>query len=139
MLDKKDQKILKELREDSRQSLKDISRETKIRPSTIHNRIQKLVKDNVIERFTIKTNPKKTGEQFVVYVLVKTAANIPDRYFSNPHIKEVFGITGQYDLIMKCRFTDIEGFNTFIIDFRNLDEVQETLTLIGTVQIKEIL
>ena len=61
MLDKNDKKIINQLKKDSRQTLKELSDKTKLRPSTIHSRINKLVDENIIEKFTIVTNDKKTN------------------------------------------------------------------------------
>ncbi len=137
MLDKTDKTILKELKNNSRISLKDMSKKTNIRPSTIHSRIQKLVKDNVIENFTITTNDSKLNEEFIVFVLVNADKEIKNTFFNKREIKDVFGVTGSYDLIMKCKFSDINEFNKFILELRKLPEVQNTLTMVSTIKIKE--
>ncbi len=137
MMDRKDQKIIEELRKDSRSTISEIAKRTGIRNSTVHARIQKLVKDKVIEGFTIRTDDRLMSENFVVFVLVNTEHDIPATVFRNPRIKEVFGVTGEFDLILKCKFSDIEEFNTFILEFRKLPQIKKTLTMIGTAKIKE--
>ncbi|MBN2423018.1 Lrp/AsnC family transcriptional regulator [Candidatus Woesearchaeota archaeon] len=137
MLDKKNLKIISALKKNSRDSIRDISKKTNLRPSTVHLRIRKLVKDNIIEKFTIKTNDKLLKENFIVFILVNTEKNIPDILFNNKNIKDVFGITGEYDLIMKCKFSGIEEFNRFILELRKLPQVKKTLTMVGTTKIKE--
>ncbi|MBD3203699.1 winged helix-turn-helix transcriptional regulator [Candidatus Woesearchaeota archaeon] len=139
MIDKKDQKILNVLKKNSRQTIKEISKKTKIRPSTVHLRINKLVENKVIEKFTVKTNDEILKENFVVYILVNTEKEIPDSVFKNEKIKEVYGITGEYDLTMKCKFSGINEFNKFILDFRKIPQVKNTVTMIGTVKIKSII
>ena len=114
-----------------------MSKKTNIRPSTIHSRIQKLVKDNVIENFTITTNDSKLNEEFIVFVLVNADKEIKITFFNKREIKDVFGVTGSYDLIMKCKFSDINEFNKFILELRKLPEVQNTLTMVSTIKIKE--
>ena len=137
MIDKSDKKIISELKKNSRATLKELSLKTKLRPSTIHSRIQDLIKDNTIEKFTIKTDDKKTGEDFIVFILINSNKKIPDSFFRKNEIKDVFGITGSYDIIMKCKFSNISIFNEFILELRNLDEIQNTLTMISTIKIKE--
>ena len=137
MLDKSDKKIINELKINSRASLKELSKKTKIRPSTIHSRIQKLINDNVIETFTISTNDKKLNEDFIVFILINADQNIPNSFFNKKEIKDVFGITGQYDLIIKCKFSDINKFNNFILELRKLPEIKNTLTMVSTIKIKE--
>jgi len=72
-------------------------------------------------------------------MLVKTKPQIilDAKTFRDEHIKEVFGVTGDYDLMMKMKFKDIEDFNKFIIKFRKDNEIETTTTMISTVEIKE--
>lgn len=137
MADKKDMAIIEELRKNSRQPVRDIAKKIKQRPSTVHMRLKKLVSEGVIERFTLKLSNKKSGENFIVFILVSTVKNIPDSFFMNNHIKEVFGITGEYDLIMKCKFQDIDEFNKFVLAFRDYPQINKTLTMVGTLTLKE--
>jgi DNA-binding Lrp family transcriptional regulator len=137
MIDKKDSLILEELKNNSRQPVRDIAKKTKLRPSTVHLRIKKLAKDGIIEKFTIKLSNSKADENFIVFILVSTNKLIPNAFFSNKHIKEVFGITGEYDLIMKCKFKDVAEFNNFVLDFRNYPQINKTLTMVGTLCLKE--
>ena len=51
MPDEKDLKIIKVLKDDSRKPIRDIAKLTKLRPSTVHSRLQKLKKDGIIEKF----------------------------------------------------------------------------------------
>ena len=138
--DNKDIKIIEILKEDSRLPIREISKKTKIRPSTVHQRIQKLIENNVIEKFTVKLNNKLAGENFIVFMLVKggTTEYIDSRFLNDGHVKEVFGVTGEYDLLIKLKFRNVEDFNEFVIDFRkNRKEIQSTLTMVATTNLKE--
>ena len=139
-IDHKDQKIIEILKQNSRKPLREISKTTKIRPSTVHQRIQKLVENNIIEKFTIKLNNKSIGENFIVFMLVKGGTNeyIDNKILTNAHVKEVFGITGEYDLLIKLKFESIEKFNDFILKFRRENrQIQSTLTMVTTANLKE--
>ena len=139
-IDKKDEKILEVLRQNSREPIKDIARRTDIRPSTVHQRIQKLIKNKVIEKFTIKLDNKAVGENFIVLMLVKgsTSEYIDKNFLNNKHVKEVFGITGEHDVFIKLKFENVEEFNEFILNFRkNRKEIQATLTMVVTANMKE--
>ena len=138
--DSKDEKIIEILKQDSRESIKEMAKHTGIRPSTVHQRIQKLVKNKVIEKFTIKLNNKAVGENFIVFMLVKgtTTDYLDNRIINNKHVKEVFGITGEYDLLIKLKFENVEEFHDFVLDFRkNKKEIQSTLTMVVTTNLKE--
>src|SRR3989344_1825890 len=134
-LDGKDIKILEILKADARLPIREIAKQTKIRPSTVHQRIQKLVESGVIEKFTIKLNDKEIGENFIVFMLVKgsTSEYVDNRFLNDRHVKEVFGVTGEYDLLIKLKFTNVEEFNGFILKFRKENkEIQSTLTMVAT-------
>lgn len=137
-LDIKDKNILSELKKDSRSSIRDVAKKLGYRPSTIHQRINRLKKNNVIERFTIKTNNRAVGENFIVIMLVSTeGVIIPDIAFRDEHIKEVFGITGEHDLMLKMKFSDVEEFNDHVLKFRKKYNLKKTVTMVATANIKE--
>ena len=138
-LDKKDLAIIDLLKTDARLSIRDIAKKTNIRPSTVHQRITKLKKDGVIEKFTVKLNNSAVGEDFIVFMMIKTKPNVllDNKVINNKHVKEVFGTTGEYDLLLKLKFRDVQEFNDFIIKFRKEQQVETTLTMVGTANIKE--
>jgi DNA-binding Lrp family transcriptional regulator len=138
-LDDKDFKIINVLKEDSRIAIRDIAKKTGLRPSTVHQRIVRLKKDKTIEKFTLKLDPKSVGEAFIVFMLVKTKPSIylDNKLLQNSHVKEVFGITGEYDLLIKMKFKDVIEFNDFIIKFRKEQNVETTHTMVATASIKE--
>lgn len=137
MLDKKDSKIIKILKENARKPIRDIAKESGLRPSTVHARIKKLKQNKIIEKFTVQLNNRAVGENFIVFMLITTKKDLTQAFLSNTHIKEVFGITGQYDLILKLKFRDVEEFNNFVLSFRKDVAVKETLTMVVTTTLKE--
>jgi DNA-binding Lrp family transcriptional regulator len=139
-LDDKDKKILEILKLDARLPVREIAKRAKMRPSTVHQRIQKLLESRMIEKFTIKLNNRAAGENFIVFMLVKggTSEYIDSRFLGSRNVKEVFGITGEYDVLIKLKFENVEEFNEFIINFRkDKKEIQSTLTMVVTANLKE--
>jgi len=140
ILDKKDYLIIDVLKQNSRLAIRDIAKKTGIRPSTVHERIKRLVKENVIEKFTLKLNNKTLEENFIVFMLIKggTTEYINTKIINNEHVKEIFGVTGEYDLLLKLKFKDVEEFNKFLIKFRKEQKgVRQTYTMVTTADIKE--
>ena len=61
-----------------------------------------------------------------------------NKILNNKHVKEIFGITGEYDLLIKLKFKDVEEFHEFVLDFRKQNkEIQSTLTMVVTTNLKE--
>ncbi|HLD43121.1 MAG TPA: Lrp/AsnC family transcriptional regulator [Candidatus Nanoarchaeia archaeon] len=135
--DDKDHRIIEILRGNSRASIRDIASQTHIRPSTVHQRLQRLIKEKVIEQFTLKLNNAQVGEGFIAFVLIAASKHLPNAFLQRKEIKEVFGVTGEYDLLLKVKFKNVESFNDFIISFRNQPGITKTLTMIATTNIKE--
>ena len=136
-LDSKDISIIGELRRDGRASIRDIARATGIRPSTVHIRINRLISEGVIEKFTLKLNNEAFGEHFIAFLLVKSDGEISQKAFAHPAVREVFGVTGEYDLLIKVKFSDIKAFHDFLLAFRKQAHVGETVTMVSTVTVKE--
>jgi DNA-binding Lrp family transcriptional regulator len=136
-IDSVDIKIISALRKNARASTRDIAAETKIRPSTVHKRLTGLMKNRVIERFTVKTNNSILNEDFIVFMFLSTSSDLPQSFFSDSHIKEAFGVTGEYDLMVKMKFADISEFNNYIIQLRKNKTITKTITYIATINLKE--
>jgi len=137
ILDNKDHKIIAVLRDNARISIRDLAKKTNLRPSTVHQRIKRLKQEKVIEKYTLKLNNKAIEENFIAFILANTKKDLDQITLANKHIKEVFGITGEYDIIMKLKFKDVEEFNDFILKFRKELAIKETLTMVVTANIKE--
>lgn len=136
-MDDRDKKIISELKKNSRESIRDIAKTTNLRPSTVHQRIKKLKQSGLIERFTVKLNNKLAEENFIVFMFVATEEEIDPNIFKEKQIKEVFGITGEYDLLLKLKFKDVEDFNNYILEFRKKSGVKKTITMVATITLKE--
>ena len=138
-LDDKDLKIINILKQNSRLPIRDTAKKTQLRPSTVHLRIQRLIKNNVIEKFTLKLNNEAIEEDFIVFMFISTSEDLPQTFFKNQHIKESFGITGEYDLLFKLKFKDISQFNDYIINLRKNKAITKTITHVVTTNLKEVL
>ena len=140
-LDEKDRAILEYLTKDARISVRKLGALTNIRPSTVHQRIRRMVNDQVIQSFTVKLNPEKTGEKLTVFMLVSGTLDryLDDKFMKSRHIIEIHGITGEYDLLLKLRFRDMKQFNKFVIEFREKysKSISKTITMVQTVALKE--
>ena len=136
-LDIKDHKIINVLKQNSRLPIRDIAKKTQLRPSTVHLRLQRLIKNNIIEKFTLKLNNKAVEEDFIVFMFISTSEDLLPVFFKNQHIKEAFGVTGEYDLLVKLKFRDISQFNDYIINLRKNKSITKTITHVVTTNVKE--
>ncbi len=138
-MDSRDRQILDMLKKDSRTPSREISEKLGMRPTTVHQRILRMKADGVIEGFTIKLDDEKVGEDFIAFMFVKTSPStkLGSSVLGNRHVKEVFGLTGEYDLLFKMKFRGVNEFNDFVLSFRKTQSVVSTLTMVATAKIKE--
>lgn len=136
-LDAKDYRILEALKEDARKTVANLSNELSIPRATVHERIMRLRKLNVIKKFTIEEDYKKTGFPTLSFVL---AAYDPqgkvDQYAvaaSISRIPGVYGvyiISGEWDLLIKVRGQSIEDIGNLIVNkIRRTPGVFKTYTM----------
>ena len=141
-LDDKDLKILDLLKEHADYSTREIAKKTLLPITTIHNRIQKLRKQGVIQRYTIDVDYSRLDRNFVAYVLVsvnlrylktqnKTQYDIIKEMRKFHFVERVDIVTGLTDLVVIMRTKDVEEFDKCLMTKLQLIEgVEKTQSLI---------
>ena len=103
-LDKLDINILSELSKDASISIPKLSEKINENSSVVYSRINRLVKKNLIERFTIDVNNKELG--YTVKSLTginmdsKQRSIIIEELFKVPGVREVSEVTGRFDMLV---------------------------------------
>jgi len=138
----KDLKILDLLKEHADYSTREIAKKTLLPITTIHNRIQKLRKQGVIQRYTIDVDYSRLDRNFVAYVLVsvnlrylktqnKTQYDIIKEMRKFHFVERVDIVTGLTDLVVIMRTKDVEEFDKCLMTKLQLIEgVEKTQSLI---------
>ena len=145
MFDKKDEKILTELKKNARISTKKIAIHTNIPRVTVHDRIQKLIENGIIKSFTTILDYNRINLSCTVFILVsfQPNADISQRELARKiaqlyGIYEVHIISGEYDLLLKVRGSSLEEIGKLVIDkLRQTKGVGKTLTCASFETIKE--
>lgn len=103
-LDKIDRRIIYELERNSRQSLGKLAKKTKTSKQTLHYRIQRLVKEGVINGFITAIDPAKLGYSLYEVWIQLSDVSLKDRKELHQHLVEHHNIrfvgvcAGRYDL-----------------------------------------
>ncbi len=135
-LDDKDLAILKVLCRNSRAQISEISKLTDIPRITVYNRIQRMVKEGVIKKFTALLNYKVLDLPVVAFILISFSPDfkISQRTLAKSisvmkNVEEVHIIAGEWDLLVKVRGRTVEDIGNFVVDeLRNVEGVEKTLT-----------
>ena len=119
-LDGKDIQLLEILEENAKTSVQEIAEKTGIPASTVHHRIKKLERNDIILRYRAELNPKIMGKGFSAYIMVNGSPEkyLGDDFFQHKYVAEVSAVTGNYDLIIKIQCANLDQFNDFLQEFR---------------------
>lgn len=125
-MDKVDLQILSYLKENARMKASDISKEINFSVSSVIERIKKLEKSGVIEKYTILLDENKLGNNCIAL----TEVTLSDESFhsefeeyikKNKNILSCYYVAGDYDFLLKIKASssekieklhrEIKGFN----------------------------
>jgi len=128
-MDELDQQILGILREDARTPYTEIADAVGTSEGTVRNRVEQLVEDGVIERFTVatRTGNIKSMIELSVDVNVDTS-EVSERLAEWPEVDFVWQVGGEEDIVLVVDCADTGGVNDLITQARELDEVVNTKT-----------
>ncbi len=128
VIDEIDSQILSILRENARTKNVEIARKVNLTEGGVRARIAKMIKDGVIEKFTVITRSNDvTG-----LVLIKT--QLDQMRLVGKRLKEIassaYETSGEYDLAAELRADTVELFNRKVDEIRSFPGVVDTMTLI---------
>jgi DNA-binding Lrp family transcriptional regulator len=128
-MDDLDSQILSILRRDARTPYTEIADQVGTSEGTVRNRVESLVDDGVIERFTVATSTGnvKAMIEISVDVDVDTAA-VTDHIAEWPAVDFVWQVSGEQDIVVVVDAADTGAVNDLITQARELDEVVSTKT-----------
>ena len=128
-MDALDRDILDVLRRDARTPYTEIADEVGTSEGTVRNRVDKLVDEGVIERFTVATHTGNVKAMIEIGVDVAVdTAGISERMATWESVDFVWQVSGEEDLVLIVDAADTRGVNDLITRAREQEEVISTKT-----------
>jgi DNA-binding Lrp family transcriptional regulator len=128
-MDELDRRILAILRRDSRTPYTEIADRVGTSEGTVRNRVEQLVGEGIIERFTVATRTGNVKAMIEVSVAVDVdTTDVSDRMAEWDEVDFVWQVSGEADIVMVVDAADTRAVNELITQARELDEVQNTKT-----------
>ncbi|KHO54078.1 MAG: AsnC family transcriptional regulator [archaeon GW2011_AR21] len=145
-IDDKDRALIQELISDSKQTVGRLARRLGFPPTTIHNRIKKLEKSQVVINYTVNIDYKKLGRPILANVGISINYSVSSRKIRQvdvakeikaiPGVKQVSILTGGIDILVEVLAKDIDDLNNIVTEkMRNIDGVDKTQTMIVLKQV----
>jgi len=142
-LDGIDHKLLALLQQDDRVPVAELGKMLGVPPSTLNDRIRRLLKLGVVRGFHAQLDPQKLGLDLLAFVFVgwsdaATEAPFLEAIAEAPEVQEAHHVTGAWNYLIKVRLKtthDLEGFLAEVK--RTVPGIQRTETLVALSSPKE--
>jgi DNA-binding Lrp family transcriptional regulator len=129
-IDEIDAKLLSLLKQNSRATLGEIATQLGISKTAVKKRLERLVQQGVIKRFTIEYS---LTDEVKVLILVKVMPghNVPEvaeKIYNMKMAESIYEVTGDYDIAVIARLPNINIVNDLIDRIRSVEGVATTNT-----------
>ncbi len=129
-----DIRLLEALREDARQSARQLSGRLGVSPGTVANRLRSLRERGILVGFRPRIDYEKLGFGLVAITKIKARgdalAAIVEALSRDARLTHVYEITGDFDVLVIGRFRDEKEMNIEIKRMLNLPGIEATNTSI---------
>ena len=131
-LDETDEKILKNLLVDARQSARQLSLKLGMSTVTVLSRIKKLEKEKIIQGYTAIINHEMIGYSLtaIIEIIAKNdkIMDIEDEISKFENVCGVYDITGSTDTIIIAKFKERNELSKFVKGLAIIPNVENTIT-----------
>jgi|TARA_B100001105_G_scaffold207611_1_gene171849 DNA-binding Lrp family transcriptional regulator len=132
VLDNIDEKIIKHLTVDARQSARQLALKLGVSTVTILSRMKKLEKQKIICGYTATIDHEKIGYSLtaVIEIIAKNdkIVNIENEISKFENVCAVYDITGTTDTILVAKFKERAELSTFVKGLTSIPNVENTVT-----------
>lgn len=109
----------------------------------INKRIQKLQRSGVIQRFTVQVDPARVGKPICAFILIvlqhgTRMDSLMEYVHSDPDILECYGVTGEYDYLLKVCAPDVGSLQKKINHLKKFGGVVKSHTLLSLTEYKHV-
>src|SRR6187399_1114610 len=121
-MDAIDKKLLALLQQDTKKTTKEPSLKLNLSVTAVYERIKKLEREGIIDKYVVLVNRSKVEKGFVVFCHLKLVQHTKEfiAKFENEviQLKEVIEchhVSGDYDYILKIVVKDMEAYREFLV------------------------
>lgn len=122
ILDKIDKKLLELLQTNTKKTTKELSLKLNLSVTAVYERIKKLEREGIIEKYVVLLNKAKINKNFVVFCHIKLLQHTKDfisqfekQVVQLDEVLECFHVSGDYDYILKVCLKDMDEYRQFLI------------------------
>lgn len=140
-MDEIDHALIRLLRKDARSPLSDMAAKIGVSRGTVRNRIERLISQKVIERFTIQLADIDVENEIIAFALIRVRANDGSRTLialrKMASVATIHTLSGAYDLVAELKVRSLKQLDDELDEIRKLPDVAETQSHIKLVNVTE--
>jgi len=133
--------ILNTLIDNSRLSIRSISKKLGLAPLTVMKHLKKLESLGIIKKYTVLLDYDALGFEFTAVIDLKIAKGklfeVEKKVAKHYNVQMLFDVTGQTDAVVIARFRNRKALDSFIKEIQKYDFIEGTHTRIALNTIKE--
>ena len=132
-LDKTDLLLIDALQHDAAQRLEDLARVVQLAPSSVHERLRRLERDGIIQRWTVDLDAAALGLGVLAYVGIRATrpcSKLLPALEAIPAIEECHSVAGELSLLLKVRVAGTPGLLELTEQLRQIPGIEGTETTI---------
>lgn len=145
--DKIDRNILRLLQQNARMPHTELARKVGLSTTPCKERVRRLERDGVIQRYQAVLNPAALDRGLVVFVQIRlnrTSQDIFEEFTARavdlPEIQECYLVSGNFDYLLKARVADMNAYRTLLGEtLLTLPGVLESTSYVVMEQVSESL
>ena len=144
ILDSIDKQLLVLLQKDCKQTNKELSNKLNLSVTAIYERIKKLEKEGIINKYVALLKNEKIDKAFVAFCHIKLIQHSQEyvvkfeREVANlSEVLECYHISGDYDYLLKVIVKDMEAFREFMVNkLTNINHIGSTHSMFVISEVK---
>lgn len=121
-LDLIDKKLINLLQNDSKQTTKKLSLQLNLSVTAVYERVKKLEKEKVINKYVAIIDKNKIDKSFLVFCHLKLIQHTKEyvttfekEVLQLEEVSECFHVSGDYDYILKIYVRDMDEYRNFMV------------------------
>lgn len=119
-VDEVDLRIIDLLREDGRMSVNELSARVSVSRANAYMRLNRLMREKVIRRFSARVDPAKLGLRTAAIILLNIEKarwrSVKEELLQLPGIDYLGAVTGNFDFVLMVRVPDVDTLRDVVLE-----------------------
>lgn len=132
-LDPLDLQLLDALQRDASQRLEDLGRLVGLVPSSVHDRLRRLERDGLIQRWTVQLDHEAVGRGVLAFIGVRAdrpCSQLMKDIRALAAIEECHSVAGELSMMLKVRVADTPALLELVERLRQIPGVEGTESIV---------